>query len=55
MHTWNCSDCDMPMTLLENVTNVTCPNCGKRMFEVVLETFENDINNLDKRIEQSSK
>ena len=55
MHTWNCSDCDMPMTLLENVTNVTCPNCGKRMFEVVLETFENDINNLDKRIEQSIK
>ncbi len=34
MPTWNCTNCEMPMTLVENITNVTCPNCGKRMIEV---------------------
>ena len=24
----------MPMTLVENITNVTCPHCGKKMIEV---------------------
>jgi len=34
MPTWNCTNCEMPMTLVENITNVSCPNCGKRMIEV---------------------
>ena len=24
----------MPMTLVENITNVICPHCGKKMVEV---------------------
>ena len=32
--TWNCANCNMPMTLAEQNTNVKCPNCGKKMIEV---------------------
>ncbi len=34
MPTWNCKNCNMPMTLVENITNVACPHCGKKMVEV---------------------
>ena len=30
----------MPMTLVENITNVTCPHCGKKMVEVSDWTLE---------------
>ncbi len=34
MPTWDCTKCKMPMTLAERNTNVTCPNCGKKMIEI---------------------
>ena len=40
MPTWNCKNCDMPMTLVEHDTNVTCPHCGKKMVEVSDWTLE---------------
>jgi DNA-directed RNA polymerase subunit RPC12/RpoP len=34
MPTWDCGNCNMPMTLIERNPNVSCPNCGKRMIEI---------------------
>ena len=34
MPTWNCANCNMPMTLVKHSQNVLCPNCGKKMIEV---------------------
>ena len=34
MPTWNCNNCHMPMTLLDKIPNVSCPNCGKKMIEI---------------------
>jgi len=34
MPTWNCNNCNMPMTLLDKIPNVSCPNCGKKMIEI---------------------
>jgi len=34
MPIWICTNCDMPMTLAENITNVSCPNCGKKMTQI---------------------
>jgi len=44
MPTWNCTNCDMPMTLAEHSVNETCPNCGKKMVEVSDWTLEQIIN-----------
>ena len=34
MPIWICTNCDMSMTLTENITNVSCPNCGKKMTQI---------------------
>jgi len=34
MPTWNCKNCDMPMTLQENIVDVPCPHCGRKMVQV---------------------
>ena len=34
MPTWNCQNCNMPMTLIKSIPSVTCPNCGKKMIKI---------------------
>ena len=34
MPTWNCTNCDMPMTVVEHDPNIMCPHCGKKMVYV---------------------
>ena len=34
IRSWYCKDCDMKTTLVDDMANVTCTNCGKRMTEV---------------------
>ncbi len=32
--TWNCNDCDMPVTVAQIEHSMSCPHCGKSMFYV---------------------
>ncbi len=34
MSIWICTNCDMSMTLAENITNVSCPNYDKKMTQI---------------------
>ena len=34
MSTWNCNKYDMPVTVIQNVTDISCTHCGKKMTPV---------------------
>ena len=34
MRSWYCKDCDMKTILVDDMANITCTNCGKKMIEV---------------------
>ncbi len=34
MRSWYCNDCDMKITLVDDMANITCTNCGKKMIKI---------------------